>query len=86
MSREEIDLDCKPRTTTVKPVRSSRMTTKVEQVDYCEAELDTDTDSESNLSNSGTIIVDSPYRETSRLTWSKRLGVRYFVDSGYFEY
>ena len=53
-------LEYKPKTTTVKPVRSSRRTRKVEQVDYSEAELDTDTDGESTLSNSGTIIVDSP--------------------------
>ena len=60
MSREEKDLDYKPRITTVKLVRSSRRTRKVEQVNYSEAEFDTDTDGESNLSNSGTIVVDSP--------------------------
>ena len=60
MSREERDLNYKPRTTTVKLVRSPRRTRKVEQVDYSEAQLDTDTDGESTSSNSGTIVVDSP--------------------------
>ena len=67
MSREEQDLDYKPRTTMVKPVRSSRITRKVEPVDYSEAEIESDTDSETTLCSSRTTVVVSPMRRDIKI-------------------
>ena len=60
MSRGEQDLDYNPRISKAKPVRSSRRTRKVEPVDYSEAEGESETEGETTLSESGTIVVDSP--------------------------
>ena len=69
MSKGGLDLEYKPRTTTVKPIRTSRRTRKVEPVDYFEAESDTDKESEVTLSgsSSSTLVVDCPGKKESQL-------------------
>ena len=69
MSNGGQDLGYKPRTTTVKPIRTSRRTRKVEPVDYSEAESDADKESEVTLSGntSSTLVVDCPVKRESQL-------------------
>ena len=67
MSKGEQDGDYKPRATTVKAIRTSRRTRKVEHVDYSEAELESDTESEITLSFSSTLVVGSPVKREKQL-------------------
>ena len=61
MSKGEQDSEYRPKVSKVKPSRSSRRTRRGDPVDYSEAELESDTESEITLS--GTILeVDSPVK------------------------
>ena len=48
MSRGEQDLEYKPKTKEVRPVRSSRRTRKVKPIDYSEAKVESDTEGEAS--------------------------------------
>ena len=67
MSRRGKDLEYKPKTAKVESVRSTRRTRKGEPVDYSEAELESDTEGESYLSDSGTIVGDSPRQRKTEI-------------------
>ena len=67
MSRREQDWEYIPKATTVKPSKSFRRTRQVQPVDYSEAELDLETESEITLSNSSRIEEDSPVKRETQL-------------------
>ena len=67
MSRRGKDFEYRPKTAKVEPVRSARRTRKGAPVDNFEAKLESDTEGESYLSDSGTIIGDSPRQRKTEI-------------------
>ena len=59
---QDTESDYKPKTVISKPRKSSRARRQIEQVDYSEAEIISDTESETTNSSEGTFMVDSPER------------------------
>ena len=59
---QDTESDYKPNTAISKPRKSSRARRQIEQVDYSEAEIISDTESETTNSSEGTFMVDGPER------------------------
>ena len=65
--KQDTESDYKPKTVVSKPRKCSRARRQIEQVDYSEAEIILDTESETTNSREGTLVVDSPERGETQL-------------------